>query len=156
VDPITSTTPPLTAPAEELLGGSAGRPRIERLEVVAVAAGGAVGALTRVGLSQAFPTVTGNWPWATFAVNMAGALLLGCLLAWLRGRDRTSIPLYRLLGTGFCSTATTFSTVQVELLRMLDQGRYGLAGGYIAASVAGGYAAVSMGVLLVRNMRVGR
>jgi len=154
VDPITSTTPPLTAPAEGALGHSTGRPRIERLEVVAVATGGAVGALTRVGLSQAFPTVTGNWPWATFAVNMAGALLLGCLLAWLRRRDQASIPLYRLLGTGFCGTATTFSTVQVELLKMLDQGRYGLAGGYIAASVAGGYAAVSVGVLLVRNMRV--
>jgi CrcB protein len=152
VDPSTSTTPQLTEPVGEVLR-SAGRPRIERAEVTAVTVGGAVGALARVGLTQAFPTTAGSWPWATFAVNMAGALLLGCLLAALRHREETSIPLYRLLGTGFCSTATTFSTVQVELLAMLDRGRYGLAAGYIAAGVAGGYVAVSVGVRLVRSMR---
>jgi CrcB protein len=155
VDLIATTTRPLTASADGI-AGPAPRPKIERMEIAAVAGGGAAGAVARVGLTQAFPTSAGNWPWATFAVNIAGAFLLGCLLAALRRRDRTSIPVYRLLGTGFCGTATTFSTVQVELLRMLDQGRYGLAAGYIAASVAGGYSAVSVGTRLLRRKRADR
>lgn len=96
-------------------------------------------------MTQAFPTAAGSWAWATFAVNVMGAFLLGSLVAALSGREPSSIPLYRLLGTGFCSTATTFATVQVELLKMFDHGRYGLAGAYIAASVAGGYLAISAG-----------
>lgn len=127
--------------------------KIDRGETAAIAVGGAAGALARVGLTQAFPTAAGSWPWATFAVNIAGAFLLGCLVAALSGRGSSSIPrsipAYRLLGTGFCSTATTFATVQVELLSMLDHGRYGLAAAYIAASVAGGYLAVSAGKRLL-------
>jgi CrcB protein len=123
--------------------------KIDRAELTAIAVGGAVGAVARVGLTKAFPTAAGSWPWATFAVNIAGAFLLGCLLAALKGRRPRSVPVYRLLGTGFCSTATTFATVQVELLRMLDRDRYGLAAAYIAASVAGGYLAVSAGRRLI-------
>lgn len=112
---------------------------------MAIAAGGAVGAVARVGLTQALPTPVGSWPWATFAVNIAGAFLLGCLLAALARREPRSIPVYRLLGTGFCSTATTFATVQVELLGMLDRDRFALAAAYIVASAIGGYLAVSAG-----------
>ncbi|HEY2141567.1 MAG TPA: CrcB family protein [Solirubrobacteraceae bacterium] len=119
--------------------------KIDRGELMAIAAGGAVGAVARVGLTQALPTPVGSWPWATFAVNIAGAFLLGCLLAALARREPRSIPVYRLLGTGFCSTATTFATVQVELLGMLDRDRFALAAAYIVASAIGGYLAVSAG-----------
>jgi fluoride exporter len=156
VDPIAPTTPTAPSSTAQREGRqSAIEPvpvaevRFDRLELIAIAAGGALGALARVGLSQAYPTTAGSWPWATFAVNMAGAFLLGCLLAAVRRRERMSIPVYRLLGTGFCGTATTFSTMQGELLKMLDQGRYGLAVGYVVVSIAGGYAAVSAGVRLV-------
>jgi fluoride exporter len=113
--------------------------------------GGAIGALARVGLFQAFPAAPASWPWVTFAVNLTGALILGFLLGLLNGRQWRALSsgaLYRLLGTGFCSTFTTFSTVQIELLRMLDHGRYGFAAGYLAASVLGGYLAVSLGLRL--------
>jgi CrcB protein len=131
-------------------------PRIDRLELAAVGAGGVVGALTRVGLSQAFPSAAGHWPWATFAVNIVGTFLLGLLLALLRRRAPVSIPLYRLLGTGFCGTLTTFSTAQVELLRMLDKGHEDLALAYLTVSVAGGYLAISLAARLVGEARVGR
>ena len=122
-------------------------PRISRLELAAVGAGGAVGALGRVGLAQAWPSASGAWPWATLAVNIAGALLLGCLMTALR-HGPLSIPAYRLLGTGFCGALTTFSTMQLELLQMLDRSRYGLALGYPSASILGGYAAVALATRL--------
>ncbi len=131
----------------------AGHPQIGRLELVAVGAGGAAGALGRVGLEQAWPTAAGSWPWTTLAVNLAGAFMLGCLMTALR-HGPISIPAYRLLGTGLCGALTTFSTMQLELLEMLDRTRYGLAFGYVSASVVGGYAAVTLGAKLIRKTTV--
>jgi fluoride exporter len=132
----------------------AAHPQITRLELAAVGAGGAVGALGRVGLEQAWPTAAGSWPWATFAVNILGALLLGALMSGLR-HGPVSIPTYRLLGTGFCGALTTFSTMQLELLQMLDRARYDLALGYVGASLAGGYAAMSIATRLTARAAVG-
>ncbi len=128
----------------------AGHPRIGWLELAAVGGGGAMGALARVAVDQAWPSATGAWPWATLAVNLAGAFMLGCLMSALR-HGPLSIPSYRLLGTGFCGALTTFSTMQLELLQMLERARYGLAIGYLLASVVGGYAAVSLAARLTRR-----
>lgn len=106
----------------------------------AIFLGGCVGALARAGLVEAFPPDPGSWPWVTFAVNVAGSFVLG-LIAWIPRTDRRRA----LGGTGFCSAFTTFATVQVELLYMLDESRYGLAAGYASASVASGLLAVAIG-----------
>jgi CrcB protein len=132
----------------------AAHPQISRLELAAVGLGGAVGALGRVGLEQAWPSTVGSWPWATFAVNILGAFLLGSLLTVLR-HGPVSIPTYRLLGAGFCGALTTFSTMQIELLQMLDRSRYELAIGYVGASVVGGYIAVSSATRLIARAAVG-
>ena len=128
--------------AEPPTGLRAGHPRIGWLELLAVGGGGALGALARVAATQVWPSPPGAWPWAILAVNIAGAFILGCLMTGLR-HGPVSIPVYRLLGTGFCGALTTFSTMQVQLLQMLEGDRYGLAGGYLAASLIGGYAAVA-------------
>ena len=158
MDITTSGTPQSGAPIEDVgeLPESfrAAHPQIGRLELVAVGAGGAVGALGRVGLEQAWPSAVGSWPWATFAVNMLGAFVLGCLMTALR-HGPLSIPTYRLLGTGFCGALTTFSTMQIELLEMLDRARYELAIGYVGASVLVGYAAVSVATKLTGRATVG-
>lgn len=122
-------------------------------ELLAIAVGGAVGALARVGLAQALASPPGSWPWATFAVNIAGAALLGYFVTRLQER-LPLLPLGRpLLGTGLCGGLTTFSTVQIELLRMADRHHFGLAVGYLAASVACGYLAVFASSALVRRVR---
>jgi fluoride exporter len=155
---VDTDTPQFRAPIEDVgeLPESfrAAHPRISLLELAMVGAGGAVGALSRVGLEQAWPTATGSWPWATFAVNILGAFLLGCLMTGLR-HGPVSIPTYRLLGTGFCGALTTFSTMQLELLQMLDRARYDLAIGYVGASVACGYVAVSIATRLTARAAIG-
>jgi CrcB protein len=124
--------------------------RVDRHELAAIFVGGAIGAVARYGLAQALPHDAGTWPWATFAVNVAGALALGYLTTRLQERLPPTAYRRPLLGTGLCGALTTFSTVQIELLQMLDDGRAGLAAGYAAASIAAGVLAIAAATNLVR------
>jgi CrcB protein len=124
--------------------------RVDRRELAAIFLGGAIGALARYALAQALPHDPGSWPWATFMVNVAGALALGYLTTRLQERLPPTAYRRPLLGTGFCGALTTFSTMQVELLQMLDDGRAGLAAGYAAASLAAGLLAIAAATNLVR------
>jgi fluoride exporter len=125
----------------------------DRRELLAIALGGALGALLRAGLGETFEGSAPSWPWVTFLVNIAGAFALGYFVTRLQ--ERLPLSTYRrpLLGTGFCGGLTTFSTMQVELVKMLDAHRYGLAGGYLLASVSLGFAAVYLATGLVRSRR---
>ena len=116
-------------------------------EIAAVFAGGCVGALARVGLLEAWPAGPGEWPWATFVANVAGALALG----WIATRAPLPSDRHRLLGTGFCGALTTFSTMQFELLGMLDQSYLALATAYASVSVAAGLLAVAVTTRLARR-----
>src|SRR5919108_3952256 len=100
--------------------------RPDMRELAAIFAGGALGALARVALAEAVAAGASDWPWHTFAANVLGALMLGYFSTRLQ--ERLPLSSYRrpLLGTGICGALTTFSTVQIELLAMLDAGRYGL------------------------------
>lgn len=113
-----------------------------------------LGALARVWIGLHLVSAATGWPWATFLINVAGSVVL----AWAVTRLQERLPLstYRrpLLGTGFCGAFTTFSTMEVEILTMLDAGRVGLALGYAAASIAAGYLAVWLTSALVRRVRV--
>jgi fluoride exporter len=124
--------------------------RVDRRELAAIFVGGAIGALARYALSRALPHDAGAWPWATFVVNIAGALALGYLTTRLQERLPPTAYRRPLLGTGLCGALTTFSTMQVELLQMLDHGEDGLAAGYAAASIAAGVLAIAAATNLVR------
>ncbi|HEX5711723.1 MAG TPA: fluoride efflux transporter CrcB [Solirubrobacterales bacterium] len=121
-------------------------------KLLAIYLGGVVGALARVGLAELASTEPGQWPWATFAVNMVGALLLGYFFTLFRDRPEESLR-HPFLGTGVCGTLTTFSTVQLELFEMLDEGHLGLAAAYCAATVAIGYLFLRLGIALQRGRR---
>jgi CrcB protein len=128
--------------------------RVDRRELAAIFAGGVIGALVRLGLVEALPSTPGQWPWATFVANVAGALALGYFTTRLQ--ERLPLSAYRrpFLGTGLCGALTTFSTLQLELLQMLDHGEGGLAAGYAAASVAAGLLAIALTTNLVRRARL--
>ena len=134
--------------------GRLARPRADRREVAAIFVGGALGTLARAALAQAFPHSATAWPWPTFAVNIVAAFLLGYFVTRLQ--ERLPLSAYRrpLLGTGLCGGLSTFSTMQVELVKMLDAHAWGLAAGYTAASIAAGYAAIQLATAIVRRVRV--
>jgi fluoride exporter len=131
-------------------------PRLDRRELAAIYAGGVAGALARVGLAELAPHGTASWPWATFAANMAGALLLGYFVTRLQERLPPSSYPRPLLGTGLCGALTTFATVQLELFEMLESGHLRLAAAYTAATLAGGFVCVHFATAAVRRTRLVR
>ena len=125
-------------------------------ELGAVFVGGALGTLARAALETFAAPDPGRWPWPTFTANIVGAFLLGYFATRLL--ERLPVSSYRrpLLGTGLCGGLTTFSTMQVETIKMLEQHHYGLAVGYTLASIAAGLLAVYIATALVRRVRVRR
>jgi CrcB protein len=123
-------------------------------EVAAIFLGGAAGTAVRAAVGVLGAGATTSWPWPTFAVNIAGAFLLGYFTTRLQERLPPSRYRRPLLGTGLCGGLTTFSTMQVELVGMLAHHAYGLALGYAAASIAAGFAAVEVATALVRRVRI--
>ncbi len=126
----------------------------DRRELAAIFAGGSAGAVLRTLLETWFPPARGSFPWTTFAINVAGCLLLGYFVTRLQ--ERLPITAYRrpFLATGFCGGLTTFSTAQVELLKLLDDGRIGVFAIYAAGGAIAGFAGVLLGTAIVRRARL--
>jgi len=115
--------------------------------LLAVGAGGAVGALARYGSNVALPPPTDTFPLATLLVNVIGAVILGLLSAVPASRLHLQSRVRALVGAGFCGGLTTFSTLSLEIAT-----RWGpvplVAVAYVAASVAAAPVAVGLGRLI--------
>ena len=112
--------------------------------------GGMIGAPTRYLLDRLIQRRHDSvFPWGTFAVNVAGSLILGLLLG-----AGSSLPreLTVLLGTGFCGALTTFSTFGFETMRLLEEGSVLEAGlnalGSLLLGVAAAFCGSQLGSLL--------
>jgi CrcB protein len=130
------------------------QPRAQHRErlLLAIFLGGAVGALLRAGLEEAFPASGHEWPWATFSVNVLGAALLAYFATRLQERLPPSTYPRPFLGTGVCGALTTFSTLQIEAIALWRNGHELLGVGYIAASVIAGLLVVQVATALVRRV----
>lgn len=117
--------------------------RLEPLLLIAV--GGFVGAALRHAVAVALPA---NFPWGTLAVNVLGSFALGVLLYEAHLADMLSAETRLVVGTGFLSSFTTFSTFAVQT-SSLDPA---LAGVNILANYVLGFAAVVAGRAVARGM----
>ncbi len=127
--------------------------QFDRREIVAVFLGGALGSLLRVWLGRRFSVGAADWPWVTFAINASGSFVLGYMAARVQAGVPETVHRRLFLGTGFCGAYTTFSTMQIEILGMIDDERLGLAFAYAVSSVVTGYAAIALATTLGRRMR---
>lgn len=92
------------------------------------------------------PAGSGGFPWGTFAVNIAGCLLIG-LLAGLAARSGALSAEARLfLFAGLLGGFTTFSAFGLEAVDLMTSGQAATAGIYVLASVAAGLLAVWVGL----------
>jgi len=118
-------------------------PGLDRLKPLAlVGIGGFAGATLRYGVGAALP---GGFPWATLAVNVAGSLALGALLAEQRLGGRFDAEVRLFVGTGFLSSFTTYSTFAVETAALSPA----LAVANVGANYALGFAAAVTGRVAV-------
>tara|TARA_B110000459_G_scaffold187053_1_gene219106 strand:- start:1542 stop:1919 length:378 start_codon:yes stop_codon:yes gene_type:complete len=104
---------------------------------VAVAVGGALGAVSRYSFGLVALALIGNrFPWATLGVNVVGSFLIG-LAAVLIGDRIVDGELWRpLIIVGFLGAFTTFSAFSLDTLLLLQQGNYNTALAYMLGSVA--------------------
>lgn len=117
-----------------------------------IAVGGALGALARYGAALHWPTATDSFPWTTLAVNAMGCLVIGVFLVAVT-EVWSAHPLLRpFFGTGVLGGFTTFSTYTADTVRLVDDGRAGLALGYLAATVVAALVAVSVGAWSARRV----
>jgi fluoride exporter len=121
---------------------------------VMIGLGGAAGTLTRFALTRLFPFAGHGWPWATFVANVVGTLLLGYVVTRPQGRLPATTYHRPLLATGFCGALTTFSTFNIELLKLAKHGQAPLAIGYAGVSLAIGLAGVFAISALTRRSEV--
>ena len=118
---------------------------------LAVAVGGALGALARYSLDRAIERRSVSlFPWSTFVINVSGCLVAGVVIATLVDRHHTPLWLRAGLVMGFVGGYTTFSTFAQETLDLVEEGRLALSIVYAAGSVGLGVAAVLVGIRLGR------
>jgi fluoride exporter len=123
---------------------------------VAVMVGGAAGALLRWAVGLAIVVPVGGFPLATFVVNMTGAFGLGAGGVVLTERMAPTRYLRDLVGIGFFGAYTTFSTMAVEGVRLLERGRVATALAYWVATLIAGQMAGVYGMWLGRLEAWGR
>ena len=95
------------------------------------------GGLVRYGFSNALPA-SPDFPWGTLLVNYLGIVCLVYLVKGYLVHKGTSKGLILALGTGFCGGLTTFSSLMLDAVKLLDTGRYLSLVIYLVLSIGGG------------------
>ena len=115
---------------------------------LAVAAGGALGAVGRAGVAAALPSV-GAFPLQTFAVNVLGSFVIGLVWAGV-SRPDVSLLWGAFIVTGVLGGFTTFSTFSLETLQLLEQGEWRTGILYLVLSLVTCVGGAAAGVMLFR------
>jgi CrcB protein len=118
---------------------------------VAIAIGGAFGAVIRYWLSTSVEHLNGSsFPLGTFSVNVFGSFLMGALFILFMEKAELIAAYRPLLAIGFLGAMTTFSTFSLDALLLFQQGHYNTALFYVLSSVIICIFAVYFGMLLAR------
>jgi fluoride exporter len=116
--------------------------------ILAVALGGALGAISRFALAGwVYRRTSLGFPWGILAVNLLGCLLLGVVVAVLPAEAGT---LRGLLVVGCLGGFTTFSTFAYDAVGMLEDEKPSRALVYVVVSVVLGIAAVAIGLAVAQ------
>jgi len=119
--------------------------------LLAIALGGAFGALSRFGLHELVYAICGrHFPYGTIVVNVLGSFLMGVLFMLLVRHLQSPGAVRGLLLTGFLGGLTTFSTFALDAWQLLERGAYYPGLIYIFASVLLSIVAVAIGMWVMQ------
>ena len=119
---------------------------------IAVAGGGAVGAVMRHGVSRAAMKLLGpNFPWGTLIANVAGSFLMGALIVWLAHREPNPPALRAFLAVGVLGAFTTFSTFALDVVTLYREKAMTFAALYLGGSVVLSVAGLLLCMCAMRN-----
>ncbi len=122
------------------------------MEIVAVAAGGALGALLRFSVSLLSTKIlSGNYPWATFIVNIIGAFIIGFLWGIFE-RVEASKHLKSFALIGVIGSFTTFSTLSLDTVKLMQAGQTKTALAYIGVTNVLGISMVILGYIAAQRL----
>jgi len=127
--------------------------KIVAAKLMAVAAGGAIGASLRYGAATLTDALMGSeFPYGTLLVNVVGSLVIGYLLVLLP-EPENQVPVVRLLLiTGVLGGFTTYSAFSVETLQLINDGHLTRAGMNVALTLVFCFLAVWAGYLMGKGM----
>ncbi len=122
------------------------------MNYILIAAGGALGAMSRYGLSKLINDLApvGLVPWGTIFVNTVGAFVLAFIMALSAYRMNLQPQIIFFFGTGFLGAFTTFSTFSYEFLTLFEESHVrGFT--YFVLTIVLGFSAAYFGFILGRG-----
>ena len=119
-------------------------------QLLLVFIGGGFGSVARFLLAKYFNSTVTGIPYGTFLANILGSFLIGIILGFAAKNDTLNQNQTLLLATGFCGGFTTFSTFAYENHVFLKAGDFISFFVYAVGSFALGFAAVFLGMCLVK------
>ena len=123
------------------------------MQILAIALGGAVGAVLRFWVSSGVYSMLGRgFPYGTLAVNVLGSLLMGLLSVYLLERINIAPEWRAAILIGFLGAFTTFSTFSIETVYLLEEGAVIRALLNMAGSVVLCVIAAGAGLMIGRNL----
>ncbi|WP_181701911.1 fluoride efflux transporter CrcB [Chthonobacter albigriseus] len=123
------------------------------LHLLLVALGGAAGSVCRHLVNMAALRLAGpDFPWGTFAVNVAGSFLMGVFIELLALKLDGSQALRLFVATGFLGGFTTLSSFSLDAVTLWERGAILAAGAYVAGSILLSLAGLVAGLAIVRTL----
>ena len=120
--------------------------------ILAIASGGAIGALMRYGVNISAMKLWGaDFPWATMIVNISGSFMMGVLIALFAYFWQPSESLRVFFITGLLGAFTTFSTFSLDVATLWERSNYIASAAYIGGSVILSVTALFAAMALVRG-----
>jgi len=123
-------------------------------KLLLIALGGAVGTSLRYGIGVGMLRWLGSaFPYGTLTANILGSFLLGVVMESVGDRELAGVQLKLILGTGVMGGFTTYSSFNLETIRLAEQGAYGRAGLYLGLTLVVCLVAGVGGIALARSIR---